>query len=702
MAHRRPRTSPPRATARTLSTPRSYGVLSLFCGLGGKTLGFLRARGAAGSRFHSVGAIDESELACRNFKLLTGETASALDIGLMEGPDLAEFCSRPDVVIMSPPCKGWSGCLPESMAKLERYQRLNRLALHSLKIVLDAWETPPALILFENVPRILSRGKKQLKRAITMLRKRGYEVDIRTHNCGVLGGLAQNRERVLIVARHSELAPSHLLKPDPKPVRAIGDVLWQLPVPIPGGSAGGPLHELPELAIINWVRLAAIRARRDWQDLPAEIRIGGPVNQHAGKYGVQDPGLPAHTVLGDLRTGKGWSEVADPRVVTSDGQQSGLYGVADPGAPGHAVLALARPGNSSWASVADPRLGCEPHGGTMGVADPARPSVTILGVGKIHNMVASVADMRLGDRSDRQNGGFGVNALDAPAHAVLGEGTVRNTFASVIDPRVTTQHRGNFGVEDPSDPSSCVRGTHVVRTAQASVADGRLFEPTHRLVAGQPLTVARELWVAGSFELLGPELDLAPGGRPCWLVIEAPDGCFHRPMTDLELAMLQGIPVWHRPGDPTELAIGAEGGQWLVLKGNKKQRREQIGNAVPPATAQAIAERVLELLDAGAESIFRLSAAGIWVDQADRHHHRHWSSHAIRNETVEAASGHGVARRPPRFYRSRRRHHAHRWTAESQRAHECLRRTSLAPGSWRHRAHRRQLPAALASRRGPR
>jgi site-specific DNA-cytosine methylase len=167
-----------------LSTPRSYGVLSLFCGLGGKTLGFLRARGAAGSRFHSVGAIDESELACRNFKLLTGETATALDIGLMEGPDLAEFCERPDVVIMSPPCKGWSGCLPESMAKLEKYQRLNRLALHSLKIVLDAWDTPPALILFENVPRILSRGKKPLARALKMLRKRGYEVDIRTHNCG--------------------------------------------------------------------------------------------------------------------------------------------------------------------------------------------------------------------------------------------------------------------------------------------------------------------------------------------------------------------------------------------------------------------------------------------------------------------------------------------------------------------------------------
>jgi site-specific DNA-cytosine methylase len=548
MAHRRPRTSPPRSPARTLATPRSYGVLSLFCGLGGKTLGFLRARGAAGSRFHSVGAIDESELACRNFKLLTGEVATALDIGLMEGPDLAEFCSRPDVVIMSPPCKGWSGCLPASMAKLEKYQRLNRLALHSLKIVLDAWDTPPALILFENVPRILSRGKQALARAKKLLRSRGYEVDIRTHNCGELGGLGQNRDRVLIVARHTGLAPSPLLRPDPKPVRSIGDVLWDLPVPIPGGTLGGPMHALPMLAIINWLRLAAIRAAKDWRDLPAAIRILGPA--------------------GDVASGR----------------QSGLYGVCSSDDPGHTVVGAARAGSSSWASVTDPRLG---------------------------------------DRDDRQNGGYGVNAPTAPAHAILGEGTVRNTFVSVADARLGCSPRnGTMWVADRERPAGVVIGVASTYRGQGAVVDPRVadhgFEPTHQLIAGQPLTAKRPDWVAGDFELLGPEVDISPGGRPCWMIIEAPDGCVHRPMTDLELAALQNLPVWHRPGDPTELAIGAEGGQWLVLEGTRAQRREQIGNAVPPAAAQAIAERVLELLDAGAEQVFRLSAAGIWVGPSRR------------------------------------------------------------------------------------
>jgi site-specific DNA-cytosine methylase len=616
MALRRPRTSPPRSPARTLSTPRSYGVLSLFCGLGGKTLGFLRARGAAGSRFHSVGAIDESELACRNFKLLTGETATALDIGLMEGPDLALFCERPDVVIMSPPCKGWSGCLPDAMSKLERYQRLNRLALHSLKIVLDAWETPPALILFENVPRILSRGKQALARAKKLLRARGYEVDIRTHNCGEIGGLGQNRERVLIVARHSGLAPSPLLRPDPKPVRSIGDVLWDLPVPIPGGTLGGPMHALPQLAAINWARLAAIRAAKDWRDLPAAIRIGGPEGQHAGKYGVHDPDRPAHTVLGQARTGKSWSDVADPRVAATDGdgRQSGLYGVCSSEEPGHTVVGAARAGSSSWASVTDPRLGDrdDRQNGGFGVNAQAAPAHAILGEGTVRNTFASVADARLG--CSPRNGTMWVADRERPAGVVIGVASTYRGQGAVVDPRLSCQpHARTMGVGEPARPSTTIIGAADIHNSTSAVADHRGFEPTHRLVAGQPLTSTRADWVAGTFELFGPEVDLWPGGRPCWLIIEAPDGCVHRPMTDLELAALQNLPVWHIPGDPRELAIGASGGQWLVLEGTRAQRREQIGNAVPPAAAQAIAERVLELLDAGAEQVFRLSAAGIWV-----------------------------------------------------------------------------------------
>ncbi|HRU10234.1 MAG TPA: hypothetical protein P5144_12735, partial [Thermoanaerobaculia bacterium] len=34
-------------------------------------------------------------------------------------------------------------------------------------------------------------------------------------------------------------------------------------------------EQVPLLSPLNWLRLAAIRAGRDWRDLPAAIRIGG-------------------------------------------------------------------------------------------------------------------------------------------------------------------------------------------------------------------------------------------------------------------------------------------------------------------------------------------------------------------------------------------------------------------------------------------
>jgi site-specific DNA-cytosine methylase len=180
---------------------RVYGVVSLFCGLGGKTLGFLQARGHEGSRFESVGAFDKNSDACEDFYLLTGARAQSVDLGKIDPGDFANLCKRrPDVVILSPPCQGYSGCLPEALSQTEKYQDLNELALRSINLVLEAWSVPPAFILLENVPRMKTRGRDLLVQIKALLWEKGYETDLRTHDCGVLGGLAQSRERVLLVA----------------------------------------------------------------------------------------------------------------------------------------------------------------------------------------------------------------------------------------------------------------------------------------------------------------------------------------------------------------------------------------------------------------------------------------------------------------------------------------------------------------------
>lgn len=79
---------------------------------------------------------------------------------------------------------------------------------------------------------------------------------------------------------------------------------------------------------------------------------------------------------------------------------------------------------------------------------------------------------------------------------------------------------------------------------------------------------------------------LQPGTkRPCYLVIRAPDGTWHRPLTDRELAVLQGFPVDCCLEGPSSSSRAGGAG-----------RREHIGNAIPPPTAEAIAREVAATL----------------------------------------------------------------------------------------------------------
>lgn len=604
-----------------MSKARVYKVVTFFSGSGFKTLGLLRSRSALGSRFVSIGAFDLDELACADFEIMTGHRAQVVDLGVINPEQLAERCDgEPDVVVMSPPCTGYSGCLGESLSKTEKYKALNELALRAINLALETWTNKPGIILLENVPRMVTRGADILAQIIALLRAAGYEVDLRPHDCGEWGGLAQSRQRLLLVARLRSKVASHMLMPPNLGLRPMSEVLWQLPVPLPGSDAGGRLHRLPKLAPINWVRLAGIRSTKDWRDIPSAIRyqqreakprVRGRKTRQNGGFGVNDDRGPAHSVLGERGIHNVMHSVTDPRIAKK--RFADMLGVQDPAVAGKTVLGDGTIHNSASA-VADPRLGHAPRdGGALGVEDPAGPGHTVLGVPGIHNGFASICDPR--SECKRYDNALGVSNVGAPYKSpIIGSMQIHNNPSSICDPRLAHDpRRGSYEVQDPARPSKVVRGEHSIRQAPSAIADGRLFVPTHHLLAGQALDVSRDEWVNGDFELVGPPIAIRSKGRACWLVIVAPDGTFHRPMTTLELAMLMGAPVWHRPGDPTELAIGEEGGQWLDLHGNDAQVRKHVGNGVPIPTATAMGNTMLEVLDAGTNEIFRLSSGGVWV-----------------------------------------------------------------------------------------
>jgi site-specific DNA-cytosine methylase len=626
----------------------------LFSGVGGAALGFQRAG------FRSVGAFDSDALACKAFEYLTGDTPTRADLSTMSPEEMRQAClDRPDVVFLSPPCKGHSGCLPQAMADSERYQEMNALSLRGIFLAVEAWKTPPPLIVMENVPRITSRGRHWLDQVKGLLEGYDYATRETVHDAGELGGLGQRRKRFLLVARHTKQVPAFMRVPPKKPLRGVGEILGLLPVPVPGSTDGGPMHKLPRLSPKNWVRLALIPAGGDWRDLPSSVaivagphrhygglgvnawddpsktvvgaadpknkpvsvqdprlgpraarqnggfgvnewkdpshaviaegsvrntwssvsdpRIEGSPHRHNGKYGVESWDDPAHAVIGQARTGKGWAGVSDPRVNTAGpSAHNGRLGVEDWDAPSHTITGRLD-ARTRWGSVNDPRLMCSPRAGVYGVGDWSEPAGAVIGSASHDNGRHSVADPRV--TCERREGSLGVTGWDEPSTSVIANGRIHNGPWQVADPRLDHEpRRGSYGVTGWAEATHCVRGVQKIQNGEASVADPRVPE------------------------IVGPYFDIEDN-RPRYLVIVAADGTWHRPMTTLELAALQNFPVQHRGG-------------WLLLPGNDAERRELIGNAVPPAAAEAIALACLEVL-AGAGT-FRLSSEPIWVGPGER------------------------------------------------------------------------------------
>lgn len=212
-------------------------------------------------------------------------------------------------------------------------------------------------------------------------------------------------------------------------------------------------------------------------------------------------------------------------------------------------------------SVADPRHTCPAkHSNEFRIVpwDRAAGAVT-----SAHGTGQCVAD-------PRRNG----PAFAKYAGTVISGSTTGQGAYAVADPRPGLQRQqgdayltaGHYGVTAWDQPCGSVSAAAGHDNGRWSVADPRIPAPSDKLVA----------------------------------IIRALDGTWHRPFTTLELAALQSLV------DPEEQ---------LELDGlNDQDWRERIGNAVPPAAAEAIAHVMgTTLLLAQAGETFILSAQPIWV-----------------------------------------------------------------------------------------
>lgn len=627
-----------------------FSAAFLFGGIGGGALGFKGARAeymGKMAKFRNICSIDADPDVCRNYEKITGGKAVQMDLfdrqqyidfhNVMEPPagwheaepwDIWQAFGEevPDVIFTSPPCKGFSGLLPEKSASSKKYQALNLLTIRGIDITLAACRDYggqlPALFLLENVPRIMTRGKKILDKIKSTLSKYGYAINDESHDCGEIGGLGQHRKRYLLIARNEQRMPAFIYKPEIKRLKTIGDILG--PLPLPGDEvAGGPMHRVPFLQRKTWERLAFIPAGGDWRDLE-KVDFENYRLEHIprrGAWAVDHWDETGRTVTGGAGVGRsnGLSAVADPRTGFKDGTHASIYRVSrfDETAP--TVTGAMRPNNGALC-VGDPRLkdregrhpgvyriiridetapcvtGTRFGSGAIAIADPRtpndyydgdykradgygvqewdKPSKTIRGAGRIMNSASSVADPRLNARNQRYPGTFRVENWNDTSNTILGQTDVQCGALSVSDPRLDCSPRsGSYGVQRWDETAKTVIGAGDIHSGSAAVADPRIPEMNER----------------------------------CVMIIIAEDGTWHRPLTTFELAALQGFPLTMPDGRPFQLEGCSDA-----------KAREYIGNAVPPDAAQGIGNVILLALAKSSIGIgFELSMSEVWVNPVE-------------------------------------------------------------------------------------
>ncbi|MFB1482243.1 DNA cytosine methyltransferase [Corallococcus sp. RDP092CA] len=354
---------------------------------------------------------------------------------------------------------------------------------------------------------------------------------------------------------------------------------WAEPAPTVAGPGGAGLCAVEDPRGLEGLALTHARGER-----------------FADQYRVQDWTAPGKTVTGTTDVQAGAAVVADARpldalALRADGR-AGTCGVIDWREPAGTVIGMPYvSGGSTPVSVADPRLdgiamGTDNplrHRNKYAVTDWAGPAGTVTAASRPGSGAPSVADQRVlelvglgqtatgADSYHGRPGLFGVMDERAPAPTVSGSATVSssNTPAALADSRAVaaldalgvgpTCRNGFYGVLEWDAPARTVTGSLQVDNGTAAIADPR---PAPRPVISIHLALAL---LAEGWE--PPKGALAPA------ILSPLSGCWHRPLTTLELAVLQGLPPVV-DGQPLEFVSSSDA-----------RVRSMVGDGIPAAGA---------------------------------------------------------------------------------------------------------------------
>ncbi|KAF1019928.1 MAG: hypothetical protein GAK37_03639 [Pseudomonas sp.] len=563
---------------------RTLTHFHMCCGLGSGAAGFNDSKPVLGpvhAEWRCLGGVDVDPAGLRDFQMMTGVPGTLMDLFTREqytafhgqqppanwkeatAEDLrrAAGSEDPDAIFISSPCKGASGLLSETISQTPKYRALNELTLRCVWLMLEAWKhNPVSLIVFENVPRLATRGRHLLDQINKLFGAYGYAVAETTHDCGEIGNLAQSRKRFLQVARHIEKVPAFLYEPEKRGLRAVGDVLSRMPLAGDIEQAG-PMHRVPALQWKTWVRLALVEAGKDWRSLSRFVIEDGYLSDfvivpeyRSGYLGVHDWQDTSGTIAGRSSPTNGKFSVADPRPVSTF--EYTQYGVLPFDRHCGVVTGQRSPGQGTF-SVADPRKASKGFGKYL-VTDYNKYARTVIAASTTGQGAFAIADPRPGMSRKKGDayltgGHYGVVDWKGQAGAVSASACHDNGRWSVADQRMPA----------PNDRLTCM----------ITSLDGTWHRPftTLELAALQSMFDPEEHWSSD-------------------------------PQTAHDIQVMQRV-------------RRIEQARFFQLDGvNDGYHRERIGNAVPRAAAKAMADVFgMTLLLSEAGETFMLSNVPIWV-----------------------------------------------------------------------------------------
>jgi hypothetical protein len=273
------------------------------------------------------------------------------------------------------------------------------------------------------------------------------------------------------------------------------------------------------------------------------------------------------------------------------------------------------------------------HHGKYVVVALDQPAKTVTGAGRVGSGAQSIAQP-VSDKTFR--GRWGVLAANEPSGTVTGNARIAtgaNAIAAQppldLVPKVECFPKGYAVIDRATQPSLAVAGTSSVGCGTYSITDA---VPTSQPTVGGPTFVALSYAeakrvadgeVAAPFAIVDPERPDEPLAivddmtKPPFrwvgagkkrrkvavpLVLVSEDGTWHRPLTTLELAVLQGLP-WQHEGKP------------LDFGGGSTSQRTLIGNMIPMPVGQAIGDQILRAGIAADAGAFFLTngSSGVWV-----------------------------------------------------------------------------------------